>query len=66
MDRAPGMSRLLYWITSGMSAIERPYSARFSARLRRDSRFSSIMFGEESATKITPSTPCSTSLRVEL
>ena len=31
-----------------------------------DSRFSSTIEAEESATKITPSTPCSTNLRVLL
>ena len=63
---ASGRSRLLYWMTIGMVANSLPYSVRFSCRLRSDSRFSSIIDAEESATKITPSTPCRTSLRVEL
>jgi hypothetical protein len=51
---------------SGISSMFLPYSARFSSRLRSDSRFSSTLDADESAPKITPSTPSNTSLRDEL
>src|SRR5690606_12696785 len=62
----PGRSRLLYWSTSGSSRMSKPSSRRFSWRLRRLSRFSSICSRCESATKTTPSAPRNTSLRVAL
>jgi hypothetical protein len=61
-----GRSRLLNWRTSGRVSTDSPISARFSSRLRNDSTFAWTMGRCESATKTTPSTPLSTSLRVVL
>jgi hypothetical protein len=60
------MSRLLYWKMTGVCSIDIPSSARFARRLFTDSMFASSMAAWLSATKTTPSTPLSTSLRVAL
>jgi hypothetical protein len=63
---ASGRSRLLNWMMCGRLARLFPYSFRFCSRFFSDSRFSWTIAAEESATNTTPSTPCNTSLRVEL
>ena len=59
-------SRLLYWRTRGRVSDDSPISIRFSSRLRNDSTLACTIARCESATKTTPSTPLSTSLRVVL
>ena len=60
------MSRLLYWMTIGVSFGSIWFSSRFSIRFANDSRVESTIEGWESATKTTASAPRSTSLRVSL
>ncbi len=60
------MSRLLNWKTTGTWSTDNPSSARFTLRLFSDSMLVSSAATWLSATKTTPSTPFSTSLRVAL